>query len=303
MKLLSGARLTTRGNTPIISRTYKYGANGLSLSLSDSQPLTVRMLACLTPFTAVLLVAASCFVQLVVAGPLVLVSGGRRDVANPPVISPNASTVWVVGEAEMVLWDTSDLPQQITNLQGTVVLGFLNDSSGNEHLMIDSPLASGFDIRSGQIDIVVPDVEPRTDYIIALMGDSGNISDKFTIANSTSSSTSSAPSSTASASDGTSSVESATETEDSPTSTPTAPDGTASSTPAESSATLTMTTVASIGTSEGQSSLTSASGSESASALPSQVGSSTNVSAASVQMPSMQFATLTILTLCIAILA
>ncbi|KAL5482502.1 hypothetical protein ACEPAI_9096 [Sanghuangporus weigelae] len=261
------------------------------------------MLACLTPFAAVLLVAAACFVQLVVAGPLVLVSGGRRDVANPPVISPNASTVWVVGRADTVLWDTSDLPQQITNLQGTVVLGFLNDSSGNEHLLIDSPLASGFDIRSGQIDIVVPDVEPRTDYIIALMGDSGNISDKFTITSSAGSSTPSAPTSTASALDGTTSVESVTETEDSSASTPIAPVGTTSSTRAAPSAISTGTTVASIGTLEGQSSLTSASGSESASALPSEVTSSTNISAAYVQMPSMQFATITILTLCIAILA
>ncbi|KAL5519896.1 hypothetical protein ACEPAG_1556 [Sanghuangporus baumii] len=274
-----------------------------SLSFSDSQQLTVSMLACLTPFAAVLLVAAACFVQLVVAGPLVLVSGGRRDIANPPVISPNASTVWVVGQAQTVLWDTSDLPQQITNLQGVVVLGFLNDSSGNEHLMIDSPLASGFDIRSGQVNIVVPDVEPRTDYIIALMGDSGNISDEFTITSSAGSSTPSAPTSTASVSDGTSSAESATETEDPPASTPSAPVVTASSTRAAPSSTLAVTTVASVGTLEGQSSLTSASGSESASALPSEVSSSTNVSAASMKMPSMQFTTITILTLCIAVLA
>lgn len=34
---------------------------------------------------------------------------------------------------------------------------------------IDNPLAKGFDITAGHVDIVVPDVEPRNDYVIARM--------------------------------------------------------------------------------------------------------------------------------------
>ncbi|KAH8114439.1 hypothetical protein DFH11DRAFT_1466099, partial [Phellopilus nigrolimitatus] len=105
----------------------------------------------------------------------------QRDVVDPPVTAPNASTVWAVGETQTVVWNTSSLPSQITNTNGTVLLGFVNDTTGNEHLMISTPLASGFDIRSGSVNIVVPNVEPRSDYIVALLGDSGNISPKFTI--------------------------------------------------------------------------------------------------------------------------
>ncbi|THH08449.1 hypothetical protein EW145_g2697 [Phellinidium pouzarii] len=120
------------------------------------------------------------------------VGKARRDVVDPPVTAPNATTVWVVGTTQTVVWDTTNLPSQITNTNGTVLLGFINDTTSGEHLMTDSPLASGFDIRSGSVDVVVPDVEGRTDYIIALLGDSGNISDEFTIENPSGSATSSA---------------------------------------------------------------------------------------------------------------
>ncbi|KAK7469367.1 hypothetical protein VKT23_003842 [Stygiomarasmius scandens] len=107
----------------------------------------------------------------------------KRDVINPPIIKPDASTVWTVGQAETVTWDTSGLPpdSQITNPTGTVVLGFIEDGDDSLHLMLDDPLAKGFSIRDGQVNITVPSVTPRSDYIIVLMGDSGNASPKFTI--------------------------------------------------------------------------------------------------------------------------
>ncbi|KAI0081662.1 hypothetical protein K474DRAFT_1259092 [Panus rudis PR-1116 ss-1] len=104
-----------------------------------------------------------------------------RDVIDPPITSPDASTVWHVGETQTVTWDTSGIPPpaNVTNQKGKVVLGFLTDDS--EHLMIDSPLADGFSIFDGKVQVIVPNVPDRTDYIIALFGDSGNISPKFTI--------------------------------------------------------------------------------------------------------------------------
>ncbi|CAL1712728.1 unnamed protein product [Somion occarium] len=119
-----------------------------------------------------------------------------RDVVNPPVTSPDASTVWHVGETQTVTWDTSSLPPpaNITNTRGKVILGFL--TSDSENLMIDTPLAQNFSILDGLVQVTVPDVPPRTNYIIALMGDSGNISPEFTIeGGSGSASSSAAPSS------------------------------------------------------------------------------------------------------------
>jgi hypothetical protein len=45
----------------------------------------------------------------------------------------------------------------------------------------DHPLAEGFDIRDGHRTIRVPDVPPRNNYIVVVMGDSGNRSPEFTI--------------------------------------------------------------------------------------------------------------------------
>jgi hypothetical protein len=45
----------------------------------------------------------------------------------------------------------------------------------------DHPLAEGFDIRDSQRTIRVPDVPPRNNYIVVVMGDSGNRSPEFTI--------------------------------------------------------------------------------------------------------------------------
>lgn len=104
-----------------------------------------------------------------------------RDVAVPPVTEPTESTVWVVGTTQTVKWDISDLPprENISNPLGKVVLGFLTDDSYN--LSIDSPLAEGFDILDGKVDITVPQVESKDNYIVAVIGNSGNISPMFRI--------------------------------------------------------------------------------------------------------------------------
>ena len=34
----------------------------------------------------------------------VVINDLKRDVADPPVTTPNASTVWVVGETQTVVW-------------------------------------------------------------------------------------------------------------------------------------------------------------------------------------------------------
>ncbi|KAF5330274.1 hypothetical protein D9758_014456 [Tetrapyrgos nigripes] len=118
------------------------------------------------------------FLALVRAIPL-----ESRDVINPQIMSPDASTVWVVGQTETVSWNTTNLPpdSQITNKLVTVILGFLESGDDSEHLMLDNPLAKDIPIRAGQVNITVPSVTPRNSYIVVVMGDSGNVSPQFTI--------------------------------------------------------------------------------------------------------------------------
>ncbi|KAK0214844.1 hypothetical protein IW262DRAFT_246737 [Armillaria fumosa] len=95
-----------------------------------------------------------------------------RDVYSPPITSPNANTVWTVNTIQTVTWDASNPPVNISNAASIWLrrdnLSFLE-------------LAEGFDLRSGQQDVTVPDVEEADDYIIVLFGDSGNFSPEFTI--------------------------------------------------------------------------------------------------------------------------
>ncbi|KAJ8469230.1 hypothetical protein ONZ51_g9129 [Trametes cubensis] len=107
-----------------------------------------------------------------------------RDVWSPPIIKPDANAVWTAGAKVEVVWDTSTRPQQVTNYEGLLVLGFLEDGDEtNEHLDFDHPLAEGFNLTQGQIHVRVPYVDSANDYIVVLFGDSGNRSPRFTIVN------------------------------------------------------------------------------------------------------------------------
>ncbi|KAF8158540.1 hypothetical protein B0H34DRAFT_709277 [Crassisporium funariophilum] len=105
----------------------------------------------------------------------------RRDVIAPKIIKPDASSVWPVGSVQTVTWDTSNFPpdSQITNPIGQVILGF--DENDSLNLDFEHPLAKGFKLRDGSVQLTVPDVPPRDDYLIVLFGDSGNTSPSFAI--------------------------------------------------------------------------------------------------------------------------
>ncbi|EJF63332.1 hypothetical protein DICSQDRAFT_55831 [Dichomitus squalens LYAD-421 SS1] len=104
-----------------------------------------------------------------------------NDVFSPPVTSPTAGEVWTVGSVQTVTWDTSSIPAANQNQTGLILLGFVEDGSTDEHLDIENPLASNFPIRDGAVNVTVPQVATRDDYIVVLFGDSGNSSPKFTI--------------------------------------------------------------------------------------------------------------------------
>ncbi|CCM01175.1 uncharacterized protein FIBRA_03223 [Fibroporia radiculosa] len=95
------------------------------------------------------------------------------------IISPNLLTVWKVSSNQTVTWDPSRVPQTRTNATGILLLGY--EQNDSENLDINTPLAAGFPISAGKVDITVPDVPERNDYIVVLFGDSGNNSPCFTI--------------------------------------------------------------------------------------------------------------------------
>jgi hypothetical protein len=150
-------------------------------------------------FTLTILLCLFFFSSLVRGLPTAL----SRDVVDPPITSPTTSTVWHSGETVTVTWDTSNIPpaSQLTNPTGMVVLGYIDNPADGEHLMLNPPLASNFSITAGSVSFTVPSVITRSDYIVALFGDSGNISPTFTIQGTDASSSASptTPSSTVSA--------------------------------------------------------------------------------------------------------
>ncbi|CCM01907.1 uncharacterized protein FIBRA_03978 [Fibroporia radiculosa] len=124
-------------------------------------------------FTSTILFVLFSLVAFVSALPVHI----ARDVWDPPIISPNATTVWIVGQKYNVTWNTTNPPSQITNTVGRVVLA----ANGLEDY--ENPLAANFSILLGSIEVTCPNVTAGNDYAIVLFGDSGNFSPNFTITN------------------------------------------------------------------------------------------------------------------------
>jgi len=114
----------------------------------------------------------------VMAGP---VARAQLDVYDPEITSPIAAQVWAVGSTQLVAWDLTSIPASEYNKTGILLLGHLENNS--ENLDIKHPLATGFSIGAGNVSVTVPVVPNRDNYVVALLGDSGNISPQFTITN------------------------------------------------------------------------------------------------------------------------
>ncbi|KIK04102.1 hypothetical protein K443DRAFT_676234 [Laccaria amethystina LaAM-08-1] len=99
----------------------------------------------------------------------------KRDVFDPPVISPGKGTVWKVDTEQTVTWNVTNPPKQITNNKGEIIL------SNNGVLDFAHPLATGFDIMLGKITVRVPNVPSGHKYQVIVFGDSGNNGPYFTI--------------------------------------------------------------------------------------------------------------------------
>ncbi|EIN12913.1 hypothetical protein PUNSTDRAFT_82382 [Punctularia strigosozonata HHB-11173 SS5] len=126
-------------------------------------------------FAAVLFAAAG----LVAATPIVHPT--EDIVFTPTITDPTAVTTWAVGSNQTVTWDTSKIPAEAQNSTGVLLLGYQQSDDDSEHLDIAHPLAAQFPISAGSVAVTVPNVTTRNDYIVVLIGDSGNKSPKFTI--------------------------------------------------------------------------------------------------------------------------
>ncbi|KAJ7133807.1 hypothetical protein C8R46DRAFT_923507 [Mycena filopes] len=113
------------------------------------------------------MISALAFAATALAGPTPL------DVFSPRVTFPTAGTVLVSKAATTITWDTTNAPVNISNK------GLLMLRKG----VLTAPfiLAEGFDLRTGSLDITVPNVLADSDYEFVLFGDSGNFSPTFTI--------------------------------------------------------------------------------------------------------------------------
>jgi hypothetical protein len=108
--------------------------------------------------TAFIFTLLALFSTLVAAAPIL----EKRDVFVPPIIAPAEGAVWPKGSQQTVSWDVSSPPKQITNTKGRIVLR----SVEQERLLLDQPLAEGFDILDGSRSVSVPTDIPAGEYQI-----------------------------------------------------------------------------------------------------------------------------------------
>lgn len=113
------------------------------------------------------------------ATPVHVAERGELIVVSPTITSPDERAIWPTLSQQLVTWDTSKIPPSGRNNTGRILLGYLEDNDSSEHLNWE--LASGFLLTVGCQNITVPDVPPKNTYVIALFGDSGNLSPKFSI--------------------------------------------------------------------------------------------------------------------------
>jgi len=104
------------------------------------------------------------------------------------ITHPTQGSVHVAGHPLVVMWDGSNIPK---NIQGELLLGYVDKGDLNEHLYWF--LATIPDLSAGKISFFVntswdtwePELKPRTDYVVAVIGNdgfgnSGDISPSFT---------------------------------------------------------------------------------------------------------------------------
>ncbi|KAH8994361.1 hypothetical protein EDB86DRAFT_3078214 [Lactarius hatsudake] len=115
------------------------------------------------------------------ATPVHVAERSELIVVSPTITSPTEGEIWPILSQQVVKWSTSEIPREGQNNTGTILLGYLEDNNPSEHLDYEHPLAEGFFLTAGSQSITVPNVPPKGNYVIALLGDSSNLSSMISI--------------------------------------------------------------------------------------------------------------------------
>ncbi|KAI0669232.1 hypothetical protein C8Q78DRAFT_1042331 [Trametes maxima] len=89
-----------------------------------------------------------------------------RDSVSPPITNPTAGTVWKAGSTQTITWDVAALHgAQPSNPLAKLILGTVTPD-GEENLMFESPLLSGFPILDGNVSLTLPWLPSGDNYIL-----------------------------------------------------------------------------------------------------------------------------------------
>ncbi|OJT08079.1 hypothetical protein TRAPUB_1014 [Trametes pubescens] len=100
---------------------------------------------------------------------------------SPRILRPNGADVWTVGDVATIRWSNDGL--SITTEVGRLLLGFENPDNGQTMEFPSQPLADGFALADGVLNVIVPAVPTGNFYWIALTGNAANQSPLFSIVN------------------------------------------------------------------------------------------------------------------------
>ncbi|KAJ4472361.1 hypothetical protein C8R41DRAFT_849979 [Lentinula lateritia] len=125
--------------------------------------------------------------QIVYSSPI-LASREEEVVWSPTITYPIGNDiVWQSGNTVYnMTWETDNIPEDARNNTGVIMLGYLDDNStsSDEHLDWRKPLACGFPLTDGIAYFTLDpsrNLTTRDSYVLCLLGDSGNISNRLTI--------------------------------------------------------------------------------------------------------------------------
>ncbi|KAF5330268.1 hypothetical protein D9758_014450 [Tetrapyrgos nigripes] len=98
----------------------------------------------------------------------------------PHIQTPVKSATWYLNTVQNVTWDVSDIPEEKRFSNGTLVLA--RPKKYNEHLDLERPLAKDFPLSRGFVEFYLSNRTRGQGFAVCLLGDSGNLSELFTIA-------------------------------------------------------------------------------------------------------------------------
>ncbi|KAK7469374.1 hypothetical protein VKT23_003849 [Stygiomarasmius scandens] len=119
-------------------------------------------------------------VAQVLASPMSLMRRHELVAWAPHIKTPVKNSTWHLNTMQNVTWDVSDIPEQKRHKNGTLVLA--RPTQESENLDLERPLAEDFPLHLGYVSFFLANRTTGEGFAVCLMGDSGDLSELFTIA-------------------------------------------------------------------------------------------------------------------------